>query len=170
MKKLISIVILCGVVLAANAVPARRGWQTRTQADGTTIEIQQMGDEFYHYMINRDGKQVREIDGMYEVVGEAPTAEVAKARRAKAVARRQRQEVGLTPNLAPKGIVILVNFADKAMQSSSTQAKFDELCNSDNCTVNKYNGVNCGSAKKYFSDQSNGLYAPQFDVWPIHSE
>ena len=48
MKRLFSIVVLCGFVLAANAVPARRGWQTRTQADGTTIEIQQVGDEFYH--------------------------------------------------------------------------------------------------------------------------
>ena len=165
MKKIISLFFLCAVVLAANAIPAKRGWQTRTQADGSTIEVQQIGDEFYHYMINRDGKQVREVNGMYVEVGEAPTADIAKARRAKAVARRQRKDVGTTPNLAPKGIVILVNFKDTKMQSTSTQAKFNELCNSDNCTVNKYNGTNYGSAKKYFSDQSNGQYAPQFDVF-----
>ena len=165
MKKILSIAVLCFVALAINAVPAKRGWQTRTQADGTTIEIQQVGDEFYHYMINKDGKQVREINGMYVEVGEAPTPEVAKARRAKAVARRQRKDVGTTPNLAPKGVVILVNYSDKSMQSSHTQAVFDELCNSTSCTVNKYNGVKYGSAAQYFADQSNGSYRPVFDVF-----
>lgn len=161
MKRLFSIVVLCGFVLAANAVPARRGWQTRTQADGTAIEVQVIGDEFYHYTINRDGKQVREINGMYVEIGEAPTPAVAKARRAKGVARRQRKDVGVTPNLAPKGVVILVNFSDKSMQSGHTQATFDELCNSTNCTVNS----GYPSAAQYFADQSNGSYRPQFDVF-----
>jgi len=161
MKKIFSVILLCGFVLAANAVPARRGWQTRTQADGTTIEVQVVGDEFYHYTINRDGQQVREVNGMYQVVGEAPTAEVAKARRANAVIRRQRKDIGTQPNLAPKGVVILANFSDKSMQSSHTNATFDELCNSLNCTVNG----GYPSAGQYFADQSNGAYRPQFDVF-----
>ena len=61
MKKIFMAVMLCALAIAAYAVPARRGWQTRTQADGSTIEVQVIGDEFYHYTINRDGKQVREI-------------------------------------------------------------------------------------------------------------
>ncbi len=161
MKKICMALLLCAVTVASFAVPARRGWQTRTQADGSTIEIQQVGDEFYHYMINRDGKEVREVHGMYVEVGEAPSAEVAKARRAKGVARRQRKDVGVTPNLAPKGVVILVNFSDKSMQSGHTQATFDELCNSTNCTVNS----GYPSAAQYFADQSNGTYRPQFDVF-----
>ena len=161
MRKITTFCLLLLVAVTMMAVPARRGWQTRTQADGSTIEIQQVGDEFYHYMINRDGKQVREINGMYVEVGEAPSAEVAKARRAKGVARRQRKEVGTTPNLAPKGVVILVNFSDKSMQSGHTNATFDELCNSQNCTVN----AGYPSAGQYFADQSNGAYRPQFDVF-----
>lgn len=161
MKKFTTFCLSLLVVVTAMAVPAKRGWQTRTQADGTTIEVQQFGDEFYHYMINRDGKQVREINGMYVVVGEAPTAEVAKARRAQGVARRQRQEVGVTPNLAPKGVVILANFSDKSMQSGHTNATFNELCNSTNCTVNS----GYPSAREYFKSQSNGSYSPQFDVF-----
>lgn len=161
MKKVVTMMLLCGLSLAAYAVPAKRGWQTRTQADGTTIEIQQFGDEFYHYMLNRDGKQVREVNGMYVVVGDAPSKEVARARRAKGVARRQRKDVGTEPNLAPKGVVILANFKDKSMQSSHTQAVFDELCNSLNCTVNS----GYPSAGQYFADQSNGTYRPQFDVF-----
>ena len=161
MKKIFMAVMLCALAIAIYAVPARRGWQTRTQADGSTIEVQVIGDEFYHYTINRDGKQVREINGMYVEVGEAPSAEVAKSRRAKGVARRQRKDVGTEPNLAPKGVVILVNFSDKSMQSGHTQATFDELCNSLNCTVN----AGYPSAGQYFADQSNGSYRPQFDVF-----
>ena len=161
MKKILSFLFLCALAMTASAVPARRGWQTRTQADGTTIEIQQLGDEFYHYMINREGKQVREVNGMYVEVGEAPTPVQAKARRAKIAARRQRKAVGTEPNLAPKGVVILANFKDKSMQSSHTQAVFNELCNSANCTVND----GYPSAAQYFADQSNGAYRPVFDVF-----
>ncbi len=161
MKKIFSLCLSLLIAMTVLAVPAKRGWQTRTQADGTTIEVQQFGDEFYHYMINRDGKQVREVNGMYVEVGEAPTPAVAKARRAKGVARRQRKDVGVTPNLAPKGVVILVNFSNKSMQSGHTQATFDELCNSINCTVND----GYPSAGQYFADQSNGSYRPQFDVF-----
>ena len=161
MRKFFITVIACVLALAVNAVPARRGWQTRTQADGTTIEVQVLGDEFYHYTINREGQQVREINGMYEVIGEAPTPAVAKARRAQGVARRQRKDIGVEPNLAPKGVVILANFSNKSMQSGHTQATFDELCNSLNCTVN----AGYPSAGQYFADQSNGAYRPQFDVF-----
>jgi M6 family metalloprotease-like protein len=161
MKRIFLSLVVMTMSVALMAVPARRGWQTRTQADGTTIEVQTIGDEFYHYTINREGKQVREVNGMYQVVGEAPTPAVAKARRAKGVARRQRQDVGTTPNLAPKGVVILANFSNKSMQSGHTQATFDELCNSTNCTVNS----GYPSAAQYFADQSNGAYRPQFDVF-----
>ena len=161
MKKIFSLCLSMLIAMTVLAVPAKRGWQTRTQADGTQIEVQQFGDEFYHYMLNRDGKQVREINGVYQVVGEAPTPAVAKARRAQGVARRQRKDIGVTPNAAPKGVVILVNFSNKSMQSGHTQATFDEMCNSLNCTVNG----GYPSAGQYFADQSNGTYRPQFDVF-----
>lgn len=161
MKRIFLSLVVMTMSVALMAVPARRGWQTRTQADGTTIEVQTIGDEFYHYTINREGKQVREVNGMYQVIGEAPTPAVAKARHAKGVARRQRKDIGVTPNAAPKGVVILVNFSNKSMQSGHTQATFDEMCNSLNCTVNG----GYPSAGQYFADQSNGTYRPQFDVF-----
>ena len=159
MRKIAAAFLLCGIVCAANAVPAKRGWQTRTQADGVTIEVQQMGDEFYHYLINRDGQQVREVNGMYEVVGETPSTAKVQARRAQA--RRARKDFGQTPNLAPRGVVILVNFSNKSMNSGHTNATFTELCNSENCTVNS----GYPSAREYFKSQSNGAYTPVFDVY-----
>ena len=161
-----SIGILCAVAVSAMAVPARRGWQTRLQADGTTIEVQVVGDEFYHYMINRAGQEVRENDnGMFEIVGEAPTRETAMARHAMAKARKQRAEAGLEPNLAPKGVVILVNFQDSQMKEAHTQAVFDDMFNAEDCQSNVYNGIKYPSATEYFRAQSNGAYTPQFDVF-----
>ncbi len=169
MKRIFSSLVVMTMSVALMAVPARRGWQTRTQADGTTIEVQVLGDEFYHYTINRDGKQVREVNGMFEVVGEAPAPEVAKARHAAAKAKRTRKatnaEFGYTPYLPPKGVVIMVNYSDKSFKTTTTKAIINELCNSTNCTVNSYNGVNYGSIGQYFRDQSDGQYNLQLDVY-----
>lgn len=165
MKKIVSLFAVCIIAMMAYAVPAKRGWQTRTQADGTTIEVQQFGDEFYHYMINRDGKQVREINGQFQVVGEAPTADVAKARHAKAKARRQRKAVGTEPYLAPKGLLILANFSDSKYKATNTYAVMDSLINAKNCQVNKYGTEKFPSAAQYFSQQSRGSYNPVFDVY-----
>lgn len=63
-------------------------------------------------------------------------------------------------NLAPRGLLILVNFADVQFASSNTQQAFDSLANSPSYT---YNGAT-GSCKQYFTDQSNGKYIPHFDV------
>lgn len=43
------------VAATAKAVPAYPGWQTKTQPDGTTIEVRLVGDEYYHYWETRDG-------------------------------------------------------------------------------------------------------------------
>ena len=148
--------------MATYAIPAFPGWQAYTQPDGSIIEVKVAGDELYHYTINRAGQRVRlNAQGYYEVVGVAPTPAQVRACRAKAHARRQRQAVGVTPNLAPKGVVILANFQNSTMLAEHTRATFDELCNAEVCTVN--NGY--PSAAQYFADQSNGKYRPQFDVF-----
>ena len=56
-RKIITLAVL-GLALTAAAVPARRGIRTVTQPDGTTIEVQVVGDEFLHYMITPDGSVV----------------------------------------------------------------------------------------------------------------
>lgn len=73
----------------------------------------------------------------------------------KIVARR-------TPNinLAPKGLLILVNYTDITFDENNTHMAFDSLANGDNYT---YNGAT-GSCKSYFRAQSNGQYVPTFDV------
>ena len=63
-------------------------------------------------------------------------------------------------NLAPKGLLILVNYNDITFNEQNNQLAFDSLANGDNYT---YNGAT-GSCKAYFEAQSNGQYAPEFDV------
>ena len=63
-------------------------------------------------------------------------------------------------NLAPRGLLILVNYTDITLSEANNQLAFDSLANGDNYT---YNGAT-GSCRSYFQAQSNGQYAPEFDV------
>ena len=162
MKKILSFILVCAFAVTASAVPARRGWRAATQPDGTQMEVMTVGDEFYHYTVNREGQEVRlNENGAYEVVGNEPTVAVAKARRAQGKARRARKEFGVSPVLAEKGLVILVNFKDQSMQTENNKATFENLLNAENCTAN----AGYPSAAQYFSDQSYGAFNPKFDVY-----
>lgn len=170
LRRVMACIVGCMVVSSLGnglwAVPAYTGWQVRTLADGSQVTVRQMGDEFYHYWETKDGKlAVEQADGTFVMRDEAvPSPAAVKARRTKAQQRRMKA-AGSTPNLAPRGVVILVNFSNKAMNSSHTKAVFDNMCNATNCTTNSYEGIQYGSAAQYFSDQSNGTYRPQFDLF-----
>lgn len=157
-KRIIFSALVIATAITIHAVPAYRGWQTKIQPDGTTIQVQQNGDEVYHYFTNTDGDIVRkDTDGYWRVVEQQPTAETIRARRAKA--HLQPRRVGGI-NLAPRGLFILVNFADTKYKSGNTQAQMDSMMNAVNYTY----GGSYGSARKYFIDQSSGAYTPTFDV------
>ena len=143
---------------SAYAVPAYRGWQTRTQPDGTTITIRQVGDEFYHYWETEDGKIAAEQpDGTFVVSNEqAPTGEQVVARRIAArnakQPRRAKADYGaIQPT---KLLVLLVNFSDKSMNSSHNKAFFQNLLNGS-----------LPSVQDYFRTSSGGNYVPVFDVF-----
>ncbi len=167
MKKYTLIGLLCVAATTLYAVPAYRGWQTKTQPDGTTLQVRLNGDEFYHYYTNEQGEVVAEnADGYWTVVEEALSSDTIAARRAKSPmlrARRAKKDVG-SVNLAPRGLFILVNFSDTQYQSTNTRADMDSMMNAVNYTYNNA----YGSARRYFMDQSNGVYQPQFDaVGPV---
>lgn len=166
LRRVIVCVVGCIVCGSMGAVPAYRGWQVKTLADGSEITVRQTGDEFYHYWETKDGRLAAEqSDGTFVIRKEpTPSREAVKVRRARSKQRRMKA-VGDTPNLAPRGIVILVNFADKAMKSGHTPDVFNNLCNATHCTTNSYYGTRYGSAAQYFADQSNGTYRPQFDLF-----
>ncbi len=159
MKKILCTLVLAAMAMSLMAVPARRGWQTKTQPDGTTITIRHMGDEFYHYWEDQNGNQVKQdANGYWQVVGAAPTGEQAVQRMA---ARRAARPNSVSPRMATKPstlptklLVLVVNFKDIKMKSAHNAAYFESALNT---------GSN--SAKAFFNESSDGHYVPTFDIF-----
>ncbi len=163
MKKILCTLVMAAMAMSLMAVPARRGWQTMTQPDGTTIRVELRGDEFYHYWVDENGNQVEQTDeGYWQVVGAAPTgSQVAARMTAKRSARRSSvvpRMAGSSSALPTKLLVILVNFSDKSMVSSHNNAFFTNMLNQNGFSPS-------GSVKDYFTASSDGKYVPTFDVF-----
>ena len=161
-KRALTFFLSAILTLSAWAVPAYRGWQERTLTDGTPITIRQIGDEFYHFWETEDGKiALEQEDGTFVISSErTPSAKTIKRNRAKSPYMvRPIRKVG-EHNMAPRGLVILVNFSDVSFKAANNQAAFNDLMNSTNYTHNSASG----SVREYFRAQSNGTYVPDFDV------
>lgn len=168
MKKIGLLIVFSALVCSAWAVPARRGEIVKTQPDGTQIVVYQHGDEHFHWMTNEKGEWLKmDIDGFYRVT-EALNAEQIEAKR---IAAPSRAAQAATPlNIAPRGLVILVNFTDVAF--TTDKAELDSMLLGKNYTRDysyfyrgkKQSITSKGSAWQYFYDSSNGHYDPQFDV------
>ncbi len=66
MKKFTLFIAMLCVIFATMAIPARRATKTVKQSDGTTLVIQLVGDESFHYYRTTDGiPLVREANGDY---------------------------------------------------------------------------------------------------------
>lgn len=159
MKKYLISALFLALALFINAVPARRDWHQVTLADGSQVAVRQAGDEFYHYWMTADGRMAeKQADGSFILTGAAPSREQVAARR-EASPLMQGRKVGAV-NLAPRGLLILVNFADRAFRTENNQKSMDSVMN---YTGYAYNGAT-GCAAEYFRAQSNNLYQPVFDV------
>ena len=162
MKRIFLSVVTLLIAVSTYAVPARPGWQTKSQPDGTTIEVRLVGDEFHHYWQDRNGNVVKcDSLGYWRVVESQPSPATIKARRqaSRMLQSRPKKAVG-SVNLAPRGLVILVNFNNSKFANANNQSAMNELMNGDNYT---HNGAT-GSVSQFFSDQSDGQYTPDFDV------
>ena len=168
MKKIGLIAVLSVMVCSAWAIPARRGGIVKTQPDGSQVIVYQHGDEHFHWQTNERGEWLKlDSDGFYRVT-EALSAEQIEARRLASPKRAVQAAYPL--NVAPRGLVILVNFADVAF--TTEKAEMDSMLTAVNYTRNysytygggKYYVNSQGSARQYFQDASNGQYNPQFDM------
>lgn len=174
MKKILSLMLVAGMAMTAMAVPAKRGGIIRTAADGTEQMVYLHGDETFHYITDAEGNWLDEST-LQPMPAEQKAAR-AKAEGARAKVRRAKAQTqaGSTRNLAPRGLIILVSFSDKAF--ATPYETIQDMINGDNFTRNysydyTYYGQtyhvsvqSSGSAKQYFHDQSWGQYNPQFDI------
>lgn len=191
MKKTILLFLFMVLAFAAEGYggPARRGFFTRTQPDGTEIRLQLVGDEFAHAYATPDGKLMRkDDDGFYRALTkvEEDAFDAARGVCQSNKARAGRQTVAsYRMNDFPTrgnvhGVVLLVAFADVAFSadSASTHDLLAARYNGDHYTEDfEYSfysptykdtlhvgGTISGSARDYFRDQSLGLFTPTFDV------
>lgn len=143
------------------------------QADGTEVMVYNHGDEFFHWQTNQNGEWI-ELDenGLYKVVP-ALDEEQIQARRMESPFRPKPQQAYPT-NIAPRGLIILVNFADTAF--ITPKSEIDSMINGAHYT-REYSYKELiwgkeytttvkseGSVRQYFQDVSAGQYNPQFDV------
>ena len=171
MKKIGLIVAFCAIMGSVWAIPARRGAIVRTQPDGSEIVVYQHGDEFFHWETNEEGEWLTlDKDGFYQVTEALSKEAIAAKRAASPLHIAPKEEVATPLNIAPRGLIILVNFADLAF--TETIEEMDSMHNAKNYTRdyeyvyrgNTYQVSSEGSARQYFYDASFGQYNPQFDV------
>ncbi len=171
MKKPIFLSLLCVCTLTIWAIPARRDGRVVTQADGTTLTVFAHGDEHFHWLTNAEGEWIaRNQQGNYEVIP-ALTHQQIEAQRMASRRRAPQHTAKATPlNIAPRGLIILVNFQDVAF--TTPKAEMDSMLYGQNYTRDytytysgeAYHITATGSAREYFYEASNRQYHPQFDV------
>ena len=168
MKRLSVLVLIFAMAVAAWAVPARKTGVVVTQPDGSEMIVYQHGDEHFHWQTNGRGEWLMlDADGFYRVT-EALSVEQIEARRMASSKRAAQAAYPL--NVAPRGLVILVNFTDAVFETD--KAEMDSMLMGVNYSREysytyrgkTYNISSQGSARQYFEDASFGQYNPQFDV------
>lgn len=157
MKKFLVLLCIayCALCVKLGAVPAKPVVKDSVLADGSVVQMVLRGDEYGHYY--------EELGVRSEELGANNILQIAE-RRDRAMAKRRNSQLSTfnskrAPHQAERGLVILVEFSDNSFKK--TRQNFYDLLNKEDYN---YNGA-IGSARDYFSDASNGQYAPQFDVY-----
>jgi len=155
----------------AMAVPAKRGqYKTVTMADGSQVKVELRGDEFCRYWQAEDGRMFinDNATGLYKTIDAESLNAKATAKRQvmtsgkakRAAARRASGEVNNLYTGKKKGLIILVEFADKKFAEGDDLALYKRIANE----VGFNEGSFKGSVKDYFLAQSNGQFELDFDV------
>lgn len=182
MRRILTIMMMFLIAGTMMAIPAKRTQFVHTQSDGTKLTLMLVGDEHLSYYLNvetnekmvmaenGDFVKLAESDFLVRKQNATERRQMIETRRAERLARNTRKE---TRNGGPnkvgqfkpmygekKGLVILVNFTNKAMLSQHDQNCFDEMFNEEGYSKNGH----IGSVHDYFYDQSYGQFDLTFDV------
>ena len=173
------------------AMPAKPGWHTISQSDGTTLTVQTVGNAFNHAILTSDGLTVaRGSDGDFYYVSSLAGMTTVRAhdenmRNAaeKAFVDAQRGNLTMTyksyQNVQPK--------SGRELRAGGSNADADVPANGNRKVPiilvefkdKKFNNTReqiieamltgNKSVQQYFRDQSNGLYDPDFEVFGIYT-
>ncbi len=187
MRKILTTALAVALTwVAASAVPAKPG-VTRTvmQPDGTKLVLHLHGDEYHHALVTDDGLMVsqnsegtycyRTVNGVSDVMAhpasmrtpselaflavnqqqadwQTTAGSAARAKRAKRNAERRKMgECGHSGNI--KVPVLLVEYSDVKFVNS-----YDDI-------DTRYTSTTQNSAYRYYYENSDHKFVPQFDVY-----
>ncbi len=168
MRKILFI-LCCAFALNASAVPAKRGqWRTVQLLDGTSVKVEIIGDEHFHFFQDEKGTRYFKDNatGRFYAITNEQFAKSKERRMAKIrKAGRKVEDFGIVnPELykgIKHGLIILAQFADKQFKSGNDQNYYNKIANERG--FSDENGFK-GSIRDYFYDQSGGLFDLQFSV------
>ena len=185
MRKMTLLALLLLSWEAAQAVTAYKKWVTLPQSDGTTITVRLMGDEYSHYYITEDSTIMRRLDnGDFEALSadEIEKARLNRASRLSNAEETRRERTSSAKSKArhsssytgtKRGLVIMMEFTDQKFRDDDAYDDWNDILNGDGYTGTdcpSYTGVK-GSVSDYFTDQSDGDFNLQFDIFgPFTSE
>lgn len=176
----ITAVLMALTYASSLAIVAKPGPRIVEQPNGDTLTVWAYGDQHFHWLENNQGEWVEQGEDGYYRITEALDANQIEARRQQSAsyqgvqkaqaARRAMKKTPVPLNIAPRGLVVLANFADASF--TTPKEELLEMINGKNYVrdysytyrTSKYAVHSEGSAKQYFIDQSMGQYQPEFDV------
>ena len=183
---LLAMLLSCSLV--AMAVPAKPGWHTITQSDGTSLQVQAVGNAFNHAILTSDGLTVaRGADGdfyytssltgltavrAHEATERTPAeAAFVNAQRGNLALEHKsyrlpgRQDrLGVGGSNAESGVPAMGQRRIPIILVEFQDKKFNNT--REEIVESMLTGNE--SVGQYFRDQSNGLYEPNFEVYGIY--
>ena len=212
LKPALTCLAVASITFGVNAKMAKPGIINVSQPDGTPLEIKITGDEYMHFVTDKDGNLLHEdangfytygtlnAEGAVVSTGVSATAalrnlsgtvnikdiDLSALAAKRNVAQRRLQSfvpfgetVSSTPGKSrapqsgkglvsstyprtgsPKGLIILVEFSDLSFTLDNPAQYFGDMINKPG--FNEWGGT--GSALDYYTEQSNGVFTPSFDV------
>ncbi len=187
-KKFFILSVLFCCAMAAIAIPAKPGWHTITQSDGSTLKVQAVGNAFNNALLTADGLTVaRGSDGDFYYTSSltgltAVRAHEAQKRTAAENAFIQAQRGALQMQFQPyklpasKGKLNAVGSNASADVPAQGERHIpiilvefqDKKFNNTRERIIEAMLTGDESVGQYFHDQSNGMYHPVFDVYGIY--
>ncbi|MBO4870918.1 MAG: M6 family metalloprotease domain-containing protein [Muribaculaceae bacterium] len=187
MKKLFTfLAVVMFLSISSWAIPAKPGLKTVTQSDGTTLQIQMLGDEFHHSLATADRLTIdRGADGDFYY----KSAQGITTMRAHDAANRKADEqqfLAQHEGQFTMGAVATAAQRTKALRAAARRALTqvptmgsprvpiilvqytNKKMKNTKAQIEAHYKTDSKSAFQYFKDQSNGKYTPQLDIYGIY--
>ncbi len=183
------LMLLLSCALAAVAVPAKPGWHTLKQSDGTFLRVQAVGNAFNHALLTSDGLMVAlgddgdyyytsSLTGVSKVLAHEPNQRSASER---AFIVAQHSNLTMThkefkPIQGRPFFGVGGSNADADVPSLGARKVpiilveyQDKRFNNTREQIIQAMLTGNTSVQQYFKDQSNGKYDPDFEVFGIYT-